>query len=332
MGYGRRKYFRGSRRFGRGKRFRKGGLKTRYRKMGGARAKLYRTGGNFAQPMAGGRPELKSIDLPCWNFFCAKTDVFGGVVANLGTEPQGSSSFTIGNTTALSWGSSFLFHSGVSSPAVLGDGSSPVCLNGSECGYGLNQRIGRKIMMKSLLIDMIVHAPGTLGITASGASGMLKIDPLQASGCYTGTARLLIVYDRQNNGTIPTKAEILAAMGTAGFGLGSAEATTSSVSTTSAMNLNARERFLIVADKAVNVDGLTDNQRRLRIYKKLNLPVVYNAGKDASISSIASGALWAVGYALGGAIGSYKTPEITAVSFWEPFALSSNCRIRFLDN
>lgn len=135
--------------------------------------------------------------------------------------------------------------------------SAGVLLNGLVPGSGADQRIGRKVIMTSLLyrIGFI------LGATSTGGS------PL----------RLLIVYDKQANAAAPAITDIL---DTDHF--------------LARQNLSNRDRFVVLADKHLPPISVQNNFSVIsKIYKKrLNLETCFNAGVAGTIGDITSGSVY----------------------------------------
>lgn len=141
-------------------------------------------------------------------------------------------------------------------------------INPLQAGTGITERIGRKCMMKSLLLRIGIY-PST---TNSSPSGTI--------------VRAMIVYDAQTNSTAspPAVTDILM---TANWD--------------SSMNLDNRERFKIlwermftVAATSYTTGALTSGSPRPVAYekwRKMNLPVIFS-GVGASQADIATGAVF----------------------------------------
>lgn len=150
-------------------------------------------------------------------------------------------------------------------------------LNGCVPGSQNYNRIGRKICMKSLQLRGHI-AKQNNAAAANAAKG-----------------RLIIVYDKQPNGTAPTFANIIQSQNIAG-------ATSSLVD--DMVNLDNRDRFEIIRDMVVAV-GPYDHTATTSLaggpclvtmdtYIKLgNRETVYNAGTAGTIGDIATGSLYA---------------------------------------
>lgn len=141
-------------------------------------------------------------------------------------------------------------------------------LNPLQAGTGITDRIGRKCMMKSLLLRLGLY-PST---TNSAPSGTI--------------VRALIVYDAQNNSSAagPNVSDILM-----------------TATWDSSMNLDNRERFKILWEKMFTVAATTYTTGALSAgsprpiayekWRKMNLPVIFS-GVGAGTADIATGAVY----------------------------------------
>lgn len=139
---------------------------------------------------------------------------------------------------------------------VMGAGavfSSGALVNGIAQGSGNTQRVGRAITLKSFLMR---------GYTSNSDS----------TGAYTGPVRVLVVYDRQANGTPPLITDVL--VGDSFY---------------SVVNLNKSKRFLIIADtvQQSSSSGFTS----VKIFKKMQLETQFSA-TGATIADINSGSIY----------------------------------------
>lgn len=139
-------------------------------------------------------------------------------------------------------------------------------INGVATGTDFTDRVGRKIVMKSVYVRGIIF-PDDFSTLNS-------------------LARIMIVYDMQANGVAPAITDIL-----------------KSASSVSQLNLNNRDRFKIIMDKQW-VLGAIDNTatqsvagsptvHALKKFTRLNHETLFN-GTTAAIGSIATGALFLV--------------------------------------
>lgn len=135
-------------------------------------------------------------------------------------------------------------------------------LNGIAQGTDSNQHIGRQAQMKSFYWRW----QGSLAATTAG----------------TGSARLLIVYDKEAEGAPPTIAtgaqtDILIADRITGIN-----------------NLNNRDRFIVLVDEVVECIGTQGPSSFYREgYRKIDLPMVWNASTAATIAAINTGSIYA---------------------------------------
>lgn len=143
---------------------------------------------------------------------------------------------------------------------------SVTALNLCNEGTGVSQRVGRKICMKSVQVR-----------------GILKPIDGSTSSCH---ARVMLVWDKQVNGVIATISEILSAATSNSF-----------------MNLDNRERFVVIMDKHFamgSVDatsGVSGSPTVTSINKYKKLPegsyTIYD-GTGAGIADINTGAFYLV--------------------------------------
>jgi len=151
-----------------------------------------------------------------------------------------------------------------SNSIALGPGGTLFLLNGCDDGTTVNTRIGRRILLTSLT----VRWQGYMTPTSAGASGL----------------RLLIVYDRQPNAATPAITDIM-----------------QFDDISSMMQLSNSKRFKVIVDELVPCVGSNGEQAWNRsIYRKLNLPVEFNENSTNTITSITTGALFAIVWQAGG--------------------------------
>lgn len=166
--------------------------------------------------------------------------------------------------------------------AITGQSATPggilTLLNGLAPGTGASQRIGKKIIMKSILFRAAI----------GGNSGTFTIP-------FQGSVRCLIIQDKQANATAPTVAQIL-------------EVATG----TSPMNMDNRERFLVLANKSVPIDQNGGHQSgKINVYKRMNLPVVFNNGTAGTVADITSGSVYLLLIAEQALVGAPTTDPIS---------------------
>lgn len=154
---------------------------------------------------------------------------------------------------------------------TINDSLAPtaVCtlINGVAVGTDYNTRDGRRIRMKHLTLKFAVYNSG-------------------ASSSNPDVCRIMIVLDRQANGTVATSAQMLQ---------------TNTVF--SPMNLDNRDRFLVLKDIMIGTEGATfsggyvatGNSKSYvrKVFVPLNRMTTYS-GTAATIGSISTNALYLV--------------------------------------
>lgn len=157
---------------------------------------------------------------------------------------------------------------------------SPIaCINASVAGaLAAGQRIGRNIMMRSILIRGKVSAPSTM----------------------TGTAffRFVVFYDRESNGSQPVVLNVFAVD-----------------DIHSPANLGNARRFKVLADYKLPF-GLEDSNSGVLFerYIKCNLPVRYIDGiGTGTYTDIVEGAVWVIVW-LGGTTAGTTAPVFSMLS------------------
>lgn len=147
-------------------------------------------------------------------------------------------------------------------------------LNGCVQGTDYTNRIGRKIVVKSVYIR-----------------GAVYVEPAVTPAVATAPAqqaRMILFLDLQPNGAAPAATDLLTA-----------------ANPYSMLNLNNRDRFRILRDEVFVFDpyfnvttatqaqaAVTNTYKEVNCYKKLNLESIYNAGNAGTIGDIQSGALY----------------------------------------
>lgn len=151
-------------------------------------------------------------------------------------------------------------------------------IGGCAPGAGRWQRVGRKVNYRS------VHVKGTIYLQGANAGTV-----------NNEYARLILVYDRQPNGSAPSIGDVLQDIDSAG---------TSVTNSFSGLNLNNSQRFLILRDGRFNLPGNalaqamcitstnSEDPADINWFVKLkDLPCEYK-GDTAGIASVSSGALY----------------------------------------
>lgn len=171
------------------------------------------------------------------------------------------------NAPELKWKDSVAHYT-----ANYGDVASLPLFNGIAQGYGASERIGNKITMKKILMRFDI------------------VYTYDSTNYETGNSiRVILVYDRQSNGTTPGLSDVLALTSDA------------SNTTNSPLNLYNKDRFQIIADKIINLqlgvlDPTTPNNtkilKKFQIKRKLNHTVQYST-TGAGWTDIRTGAFMA---------------------------------------
>lgn len=171
-------------------------------------------------------------------------------------------------------------------PALAGTGSL-FLLNACSQGTDAINHIGRQTTMKSLY--------------------WLWRGNIQATTTGSGSVRLVILYDKEAEGVAPT---IFTSSPTDAFNQDNIVAQ---------MNLNNRDRFVVLLDEVIECIGTAGPQAFMRKgYRKVSLPCVFNSGNAGTVADIQTGSVYA--FAWSG--GSFATATTTG---------SLQTRIRFED-
>jgi len=140
-------------------------------------------------------------------------------------------------------------------------------------GAGLNQRIGRRITIRSVQMKGIVQME-----LASTPSGSVTAE--------ANHLRMILLYDKQPNAALPVLADVL----------------TGGQTVNDLFNLNNRDRFQILKDKVWSFDPMVYDGTNhayswsrtatyLKFYRKLNLETTFNAGTAGTSADVTSGNL-----------------------------------------
>lgn len=127
-------------------------------------------------------------------------------------------------------------------------------LNGMTQGTSATQHIGRRATMTSVLARFKAFV-----------------------GDY---CRVCIIYDKETNGAAPAATDIFA-----------------SNQATSPLNLNNSDRFIVIADetpmlKQGQVATAATSMAVVEMYRKMALPILFNAGSAGTVADINSGAIY----------------------------------------
>lgn len=142
-------------------------------------------------------------------------------------------------------------------------------INGVATGTDYTNRVGRKIILKSLLLRIMFNPVVTGTVDATLGDNV----------------RLICVLDMQPNGVVISGSDLLLNTG----------------SPTDPLNLNNRDRFKIIWDKMISfpsykttTGSLTTGSptaKCMKLYKKMSQEVIFN-GTGSTIGSIQTGALY----------------------------------------
>lgn len=271
-----------------------------------------RTGGSYAVGQA--RAELKYCDSLLWNITLNGPNIDWSVQ---------SKAQTAGSPSNVGPSAQFLAFSQFSGANAAGSnyaglvGQPGLILNNVTQGTDATQRIGRKIQIKSIRI-LITAKVYTSQIDTAGeetAGPPLTYEESANPAVPPQTARVVLVWDKQPNGQQATSFDVFTDMnGKRG--------------SSSMMNLDNRDRFVILADEKRSIGPYGTGTAVFDIYKECDLTTIFSTAADPqTIASIASGCLYA--FFLGDA--DVVANPLAVVSSTFLSASHAQCRIRFLD-
>jgi len=144
-------------------------------------------------------------------------------------------------------------------------------------GDDMNQRNGRKIMLRSFYIKGSVES----NWAANPSAATVQIPSQEVT--------MIVFMDYQPNGALPTVADLL-----------------TTATSNAHLNLNNRDRFKVLCTKTWEIGPISvvstatqavsntaGNQLfKVRVYKKIRQEMVFNAGNTGTITDINSGALY----------------------------------------
>lgn len=178
-------------------------------------------------------------------------------------------------------------------PAVypIDEDGDVTCVNLIAQGSDYNERIGRKVTIVAIQMEGHIHAASNL--------------------CPPGKCRIMFIWDSQPNGVLATPAQIF-----------------QNIVASSFMNLNFRDRFKVLMDHNVALNGFctafnntivtnASEVENISFYKRLYYPTIYS-GTTATIADIQSGALL-----------MFCTGEHAA---GDAFQLVAGIRLRYIDS
>lgn len=167
-----------------------------------------------------------------------------------------------------------------------GLGTGYTCINLLEQGSQVSQRIGDKVVMKSIRIQF--------NLVANPA----------ATSADVGVVRFCLIFDKNPNGVAPAVSDIFSTLNGAGayggiyFNTGIKSA-----------NIN---RFTLLADQKIKIAYGEDQVQTVDIYKKLKMVSKYQSSASPPvIANITEGAIyfmiWSTGYTNAPSIGNFET-------------------------
>lgn len=190
---------------------------------------------------------------------------------------------------------------------ALNSTGSIYAMNLAQVGSSMFNRIGRRIMMKSVRLRFQIQP--ILGIARTS---------------FTDLGKIALVYDKQTNGAYPGLADVYQDTDQSG-------ANTST--TLSGLNMNNRDRFITIMEKCITLAGGTiavsgiitnpmpQDQTIMYFdeYRKLNLTTHFRSDSNpAVIGDISNGALYLISFA-------------QLVAGAEIYQINWNCRLKYID-
>lgn len=142
-------------------------------------------------------------------------------------------------------------------------------------GTAINNRVGTRVLLKSIYIRGYVMWNNFLNATVPPWTGQMYSNP--------GIIRLSVVLDCQPNGGTAAITDIF-----------------DSTTPASQLNINYRDRFKVLKQKIWSFDpcvyddvndryaGYTNQCKVVKVYKKCNIPVFFNAGNTGTASDVSS--------------------------------------------
>jgi len=153
-------------------------------------------------------------------------------------------------------------------PTTLSDSGSAILMNGCIQGLdALNDRIGRKILMKKITCRYTAGVP-----TASLTSGT----GYQNNG---DTVRAILVFDKQANGAAATYASLMNISGTFNAPLAN-------------RSISTLDRFIVLADRVHQLSVSGPNTITGEFVVPCNLETVFTTTNNGDITDIISGSVY----------------------------------------
>lgn len=153
-------------------------------------------------------------------------------------------------------------------PTTLSDSGSAILCNGCIQGLdALNDRIGRKILMKKITVRYTCGVPTASLTTGTG---------YQNNG---DTVRVIVVFDKQANGAAMTLGSLMNISGTFNAPLGN-------------RSISTIDRFIVLADKMHQLSLSGPNTCTGELVIPCSLETVFTTTNNGDITDIISGSLY----------------------------------------
>lgn len=270
-----------------------------------------RTAGSYAVGQA--RAELKYCDSLLFN----TVSVDGGGNQDWAVQSKVNAAGSPSNTNGdvLRFSSSANVGAGGSNAAGI-EGQPGMLLNNITQGADATQRIGRKIQIKSIRVRVSVRINDDVTTAVPVTNNVLtQYDTVTSTYGTPMSVRLVLVWDKQPNGSQAGSGQVFESMN--GFN-----------GSDSMMNLDNRDRFVILADETKIVSPMGIGAAHFDIYKECDLTTIYSSAvSPQTIASIQSGALYAFFLSDVATVTSPLTPLVANA----PFSQYAQCRVRYLD-
>ena len=270
-----------------------------------------RTAGSYAVGQA--RAELKYCDSLLFNTISSNGGGNQDWAVQSKVQAADSPSNTNGDVLRFS-ASANVGAAGSNAANVLGQPG--MLLNNITQGADATQRIGRKVQIKSIRVRVSVRINDDY-VTEVPDTNNVLVDYETKSSSYANpqSCRLVLVWDKQPNGIIAGSGQVFESMN--GYN-----------GSDSMMNLDNRDRFVILADETKILSPFGIGAAHFDIYKECDLTTIYStAVSPQTIASIQSGALYA--FFLSDVV--TVTNPLSPLVANAPFSTFAQCRLRYLD-
>ena len=186
-------------------------------------------------------------------------------------------------------------------------GSTKLLLNGLKLGTAAYNRLGNKVVMKSIYWSVAFGMHGN------------DLDPGTDIDNNNVPVRFMIVYDKQANGATFALSDLLSNV--AGVDNNIAR----NIDVNSPNNLNNKDRFLVLCDKRFVLQTGGPSSRMIKKFKRCNLNVAYKSGATVGdITDIVTGSLYVI---------AYRDNDIAGVTDALPVvSMTGDIRIRYSDD